>query len=325
MRKFGAGRAVYHTAGFYVKQLPRILERGEDFTGLLNQIRPDIVHFNDGVPFNRGEILGSRWARVPTLCHVRSFEPLNHFDRWLAPGVHRYIFISQAIADWFRSTGVKIKAWDIVLNGIDLTEIGPMPEARPAMRRELGLPQDAYVAAILGRLTPWKGQETFLSALDSIASDYPRLWGLLVGDSNQHFVDFESALRAKAETGSMRGRVVFAGLRLDVNRVLSAVDVLVHASLEPEPFGRVVIEGMAAQVPVIASAAGAVPEIITHDRTGLLFTPGDEGSLGLQIKRLMDAPELSGQLAANARREVESRFAIDLHVAKIQAIYEEMP
>ena len=324
MRRFRLGRKVYHAAGFYVKQLPKILERAEEFADLLNQVRPDFVHFNDGVPFNRGEILGSRWTRVPILCHVRAFEPLNRFDRLLAPGIRRYVFISQAIADWFLSTGVKIKAWDTVLNGIDLDEIGPLPEARPAVRQEIGLPQDAYVAAIVGRLTPWKGQETFLGALESVAPDHLGLWGLVVGDSDPQFGGFERDLRARAETGPMKGRLIFAGLRLDINRVLAAVDVLVHASLEPEPFGRVVLEGMAAGVPVVAAAAGAIPEIITHGRTGLLFSPGDEKGLGLEITRLMGARPLAEQLVANARREVESRFAIGLHVTKMEAIYEGM-
>ena len=324
MRQFRLGQAAYHTAGFFVKQFPKILERAETFADLLHSVGPNFVHFNDVLPLHRGEVLGAAWARVPAICHVRSFEKLTRFDRSLAPRVGHYIFISKAIADDFLATGAKIAAWDIVYNGVDLQEFHPMPGDRAAVRQELGLPEDATVAVLVGRIVPWKGQQVFLDALERLAADHPALWGLVVGNAGEFSRDYERGLRVKADSGALRGRVVFAEYRSDVNRVLAAADVQVHASVEPEPFGRVIVEGMAAGIPVVASAAGAVPEIIQDGRTGLLFPPGDDEGLASVVQRLISAPDLAARLSHNALREVESRFSADLYVAGVEAVYEAM-
>jgi glycosyltransferase involved in cell wall biosynthesis len=324
LKRSGWGRELYHAIGFGVKHIPAILERAEDFANLVRRVRPDFVHLNDMLPAHRPEILGCKWARVPVLCHVRSFERLSRFDRWLASRVNRYVFISRAIADWFLALGVKVQAWDIVYNGVDGGEFYPMPDARREVRTELGLPQDAYVVAVAGRLVPWKGHEVFVDGLERLGREYPSLWGLVVGHGGGQFAEFERHLRAKVGLGEMRGRIVFAGHRSDMNRVLAGVDVLVHTSVEPEPFGRVIVEGMAAGVPVVASAAGGVPELIEDGRTGLLFPPGDDGGLAAAVGRLISTPDLAARLKQNALREVGSRFTVDLYVAGVEAVYEVM-
>ncbi len=315
--EFGKGRLLWYGRG-----LLSVLKRVNDFATVLRQVQPDCVHLNNVVQANRGEILACKSARVPCLCHVRTFLPLGRFDRWLASQVDRYIFVSQAIAEWFLGLGVKARAWDVVYNGVDTEEFRPMPEARKVVRAELGLPADAQVAAVVGRLVPWKGQEVFVDALARLGSEYPSLWGLVVGHDGGPFEGFACHLRAKVETSGMKGRVVFAGHRSDVNRVLAGVDVLVHSSVEPEPFGRVIVEGMAAEVPVVASAVGAVRELVEDGRTGLLYPPGDDEGLAQALERVIGTPELVERLRRNGRREVEARFRSELYVAGVEAVYE---
>ncbi len=315
--EFGKGRVIW-----YAKGLLAMLKRATDFAAILRQVQPSLVHLNNVVQANRGEIIGCDLAGVPSLCHVRSFERLTGLDRWLASRVARYIFVSQAMARWFVGLELKALAWDVVYNGVDTEEFRPMPEAREAVREELGLPAEAQVVAIVGRLVPWKGHEMFVDALERLGSEYPSLWGLVVGHDGGPFEGFVRYLRAKVESGGMRGRVVFAGHRSDVNRVLAGVDVLVHASVEPEPFGRVIVEGMAAGVPVVASAVGAVPELVEDGRTGLLYPPGDDEGLAQALERVITTPELGERLIRNGRREVEMRFRSELYVAGVEAVYE---
>ncbi len=323
LRDWEWGRRLYHSAGFLVKHLPRILERAETFAKLLYEVKPDWVHVNDGIPFNRGEILGALWARVPVVCHVRSFEPPTRFDRLLLPRVAAYIFISRAIADWLVDTGAPMRKWYVVYNGVDLTEFPDLAGERPRIRAELGLPQDAFVVALLGRMVPWKGHEVFLDAMERLIPEHPRLFGCIVGEGWRGS-DFEQRLRARVESGPLKGRVVFAGFRADVPALLQSVDALAHASIEPEPFGRVIVEAMAARLPIVATAAGAVPEILEDGRTGLLVPPGDAERLALALQRLMREPDLRQRLAAAARREVEARFTVQRYVAGVQAVYEEL-
>ncbi|MDH7489586.1 MAG: glycosyltransferase family 4 protein [Anaerolineae bacterium] len=323
LRDWEWGRRLYHSVGFLVKYLPRILERAEAFANLLYDVRPDWVHVNDGIPFNRGEILGALWARVPVVCHVRSFEPPTHFDRLLAPRIAAYIFISHAIADWILGTGVRLRKWYVVHNGVDLGEFQIPADARPRLRAELGLPNDAFVVALLGRVVPWKGHEVFLDAMERLIPSHPNLRGCIVGEGWRGH-DFEQRLRARVESGPLKGRVVFAGFRPDVPALLQAVDALAHTSVEPEPFGRVIVEAMAVRLPIVATAAGAVPEILEDERTSLLVPPGDADRLAQALERLMRDPDLRRRLSDAARQEVEARFTVQQYVAGVQAVYEEL-
>ncbi|GAB4506122.1 MAG: hypothetical protein Kow00123_02600 [Anaerolineales bacterium] len=323
LRDWEWGRRLYHGFGFLVKHLPRLLERAEAFANLLYDVRPDWVHVNDGIPFNRGEILGALWARVPVVCHVRSFEPPTRFDRLLAPRITAHIFISQAIADWILGTGVRLRKWYVVHNGVDLAEFQSRPNTRARIRTELGLPESAFVVALLGRLVPWKGHEVFLDAMERLAPLHPNLVGCIVGEGWRGH-DFEQRLRARVEGGPLKGRVVFAGFRPDVPALLQAADALAHTSVEPEPFGRVIVEAMAARLPIVATAAGAVPEILEDERTGLLVPPGDADRLAQALERLMRDPDLRRRLSAAARQEVEARFTVQQYVAGVQTVYEEL-
>ncbi len=323
LRDWRWGRRLYHGAGFLVKHLPRILERAEAFANLLYDVKPDWVHINDGVPFNRGEVLGALWARVPVVCHVRSFEPPTRFDRFLSSRVAVHICISRAIAEWLLGTGVRLRAWRVVHNGVDLAEFQDVPGARSRVRAELGLPEDAFVVALLGRVVPWKGHEVFLDAMEQLLAAHPHLMGCIVGEGWRGH-DFEQRLRDRVESGPLKGRVIFAGFRPDVPALLQSVDALAHTSVEPEPFGRVIVEAMAARLPIVATAAGAVPEILEHERTGLLVPSGDAESLAQALRRLVSDPDMARRLAAAARQEVEARFTVQRYVAGVQAVYEEL-
>jgi len=323
LRGWEWGRRLYHSAGFLVKHLPRILERAEAFADLLYEVKPDWVHVNDGVPFNRGEILGALWARVPVVCHVRSFEPPTRFDKLLAPRIAAHIFISQAIADWILGTGLRLRKWYVVHNGVDTAAFRHPPDSRARVRAELGVAEDAFAVALLGRIVPWKGHEVFLDAMERLVPEYPSLVGCVVGEGWRGH-DFEQRLRARVESGPLKGHVVFAGFRADVPALLQSVDALVHTSIEPEPFGRVIVEAMAARLPIVATAAGAVPEILEDERTGLLVPPGDADRLAQALERLMRDPDLRQRLSAAARQEVEARFTVQRYVAGVQSVYEEL-
>lgn len=323
LRNWRWGRRLYHSVGFLVRHLPRILERAEAFANMLYDVKPGWVHVNDGVPFNRGEILGALWARVPVVCHVRSFEPPTRFDRFLSSRVAAHIFISRAIADWHIGTGVRLRRWRVVHNGVDLAEFQNVPGARTRIRAELGLPDDAFVVALLGRIVPWKGHEMFLDALERLLPEHPQMMGCIVGEGWRGH-DFEQRLRARVDSGPLKGRVIFAGFRPDVPALLQSVDALAHTSIEPEPFGRVIVEAMAARLPIVATAAGAVLEILEDGRTGLLVPPGNAAALAQALHRLMSDPDLGQRLATAARQEVETRFTVQQYVAGVQAVYEEL-
>jgi glycosyltransferase involved in cell wall biosynthesis len=133
-------------------------------------------------------------------------------------------------------------------------------------------------------------------------------------------LEFENHLRQLTIDLGLSQKVIFTGHRDDVHRVLSALDLLVHCS-HAEPFGRVLIEAMAAGRPVVAFADGGVPEIVVHGTTGLLVPPGDEQALAEAMIELLADRDRSLRLGDEGRRRVELHFTAQQTARAIEAIY----
>jgi glycosyltransferase involved in cell wall biosynthesis len=150
----------------------------------------------------------------------------------------------------------------------------------------------------VGRLTPWKGQDIFLRAFAAVAAGVPGLEARIIGAALFGEDDYAGRLRDLAQDLGIGDRVTFTGFVRDVARELSGLDILVHASVLPEPFGNVVIEGLAAGVPVVASDAGGPAEMITAEDNGLLVPPGDVEALAGALRRLIADAGLRARLSA---------------------------
>ncbi len=131
---------------------------------------------------------------------------------------------------------------------------------------------------------------------------------------------YEERLHALAGELGVADRVEFRGFRDDVRAELAELDVLVHASTTPEPFGQVVLEGMAAGLPVVAAAAGGRAEIVTDGVDGLLVAPGDAAALAAALTRLAADPQLRERLGAAGRR-TSLRYAPPVVAAGVREVY----
>ena len=193
--------------------------------------------------------------------------------------------------------------------GVDLARFHPDPAAGARVRREAGLPENEPVIGIFGRLQRWKGQHVFLRAAALLAGRGVRFSALVVG-ATMHGIEPEYAeeLQRLAADPSLAGRVRFLGNRPDPQDWMNACDVVVHASIEPEPWGLVVAEGMACGRAVLASSAGGPLEMIDHKRTGWLAAPGDEVALAAWLEILLANAGLRAELGAAARRYSQTEF-----------------
>jgi glycosyltransferase involved in cell wall biosynthesis len=177
-----------------------------------------------------------------------------------------------------------------------------------------------YRVGVVGRLSAWKGQHVFLDAFAKAfaGSDAEaRLIGApLFGEEA-----YEAQLHAQVERLGLRERVDFRGHRDDVAAELAELDVVVHCSTVPEPFGQVVVEAMGVGRPIVAAAAGGPLEVVHDGVDGLLTPPGDAGALAAALTRLAEDPELSRRLVEAARGEAP-RFAPEQAAAATQAVYD---
>jgi len=171
---------------------------------------------------------------------------------------------------------------------------------------------------VVGRLAPWKGQDFFLRSFAQAFPDGPEravvVGGALFGED-----DYAQTLPQLASKLQIAERVELRGHRPDVWDELSRLDVLVHASVTPEPFGQVILEGMAAGVPVIAADAGGPAEILEHDVTGVLYKPLDAQALASAMRRMHDA-RLRERLSVAARNGL-GPYAPKAVATQLQAVY----
>jgi glycosyltransferase involved in cell wall biosynthesis len=171
------------------------------------------------------------------------------------------------------------------------------------------------VVGVVARLLPEKGVDVFLRAAAQIAGALPQTRFVVVGDGPER-----SRLLELTDSLGLRSRVRFLGARDEAASVIRKLDVLcVPSRSEGTPL--VVLEAMAAGTPIVATAAGGIPEQVCHAREALLVAPEDDVALAAAVRRLLERPRLAQRLAAAARRRVTSEFAPERMVAMVEDVY----
>jgi glycosyltransferase involved in cell wall biosynthesis len=184
------------------------------------------------------------------------------------------------------------------------------------LRARLNLPQEAFLVGSFSRLARWKGQHVLLEAMVL----NPHMHAVLVGAPLFGEDAYEVELRAFVAAHQLGERVHFLGFQHDIAACMCAVDAVVHTSITPEPFGRVIVEGMLAQRPVVAARAGGVLEIIDDHENGLLCTPGDAYALADTLAELRSNDDMRGRLVRNGYRTALSRFGTANYVDGVARI-----
>lgn len=206
----------------------------------------------------------------------------------------------------------------VIPNGVDPLRFAPRPAAREPLRRALGLPQDALVAMVVGRLVDQKGQRTFLRAAAELAVVHPGARFVLVGEGPDR-----PGLEALVRELALGPRVQLLGPRSDLPELLAVADVFVLPSLwEGLPIA--LLEAMAAGVPAIATPVGGTPELIAPGRTGLLVPPAQVGPLVEAMHTLFVTPVMRRELAAAARARVLLHYTLDAMRQATRDVYLEL-
>lgn len=207
----------------------------------------------------------------------------------------------------------------VIYNGVDTALYHPAtPDGRVAARALLGIPGAGTVLMAVGSLKPLKGIDVLLRAVAPVlrASDDVRL--VLVGEGPDR-----TTLETLARELGAGERVVFAGLRDDVDVMLRAADALVLPS-HTEALPTVVLEAMATGLPVIATRVGGVPELVEPDRSAIVVPPGDEPALRDAVQRVLADPLLRAALGARGRAIVDARFRVETMCAAREAVFLEL-
>lgn len=296
------------------------LPRAWQIRRVINTQSIDLVHLNNRLSSNQSAALAARFAGAPCICHVRDFDQLSWLDRWLAGRISYFVFMSLALEQNVRAAIPDLRG-SVVYDGLEL-EPFLNPDDASFVRRRFGLDEGDFVVGNVGRLVPWKGQEVFLRALACIAPHLPHLRALIVGDPDPPTeVTYRQKLLDLTQQLGLSDRVQFTGFMSDAPAVMCSLDALVHSSSSPEPFGLVIIEGMAAGKAVIATKAGGALDIIEDGVNGLLVPAGDAQAMAEAIAQLAGDPDRAARLGAAARQRTRDCFTIDAYAQTMQNIY----
>jgi len=291
--------------------------------------RAELVHANS---IRAGIVLAlASIRRTPTVVHVRDCLPTSRVSeatlRLLASTATTVLANSRYTAASVRAMAPRARL-EVVHNAVDLERFDPQRIDRATARRRLAAPDGGPpLLGVVAQISPWKGQETAIEALALLRAEDVDARLLLVGGAK--FVSaatrydneaYLARLRALVVDAGLEDRVVWLGEREDVPEIVRALDVLLLPSWE-EPFGRAVVEALALEVPVVATAVGGPREIVEDGCEGYLVAPREPQAWAEAIRRVLESPDRGATMGRAGRSRVEREFTFSQHARKLLDVY----
>ena len=183
---------------------------------------------------------------------------------------------------------------------------------------------EKQVIALIGRICPWKGQHVFLQAAAAVRRRFPNARFKIVGAALFGEEQYEVELRRLRTELDMDGVIEFTGFCPNVAGLMAEIDLVVHASTIAEPFGQVIVEGMAAAKPIVATNGGGVPEIVLDSVTGFLVPMGDASAMAEAICKMLSDPLMARRMGLRGRERARNCFSIESTSEKVEAVYRQI-
>jgi glycosyltransferase involved in cell wall biosynthesis len=283
-----------------------------------------LIHSNTSVVLAGGP--AARRAGVPHVVHVREIyegaagkgaEALWPKLRDRIQEADALVCISDAVAAQFPGAG-NVHVIRDCLAREPVTSVGAV------VRKAMKIENHAFVVALIGRISDWKGQDVLARALAEPALKELGAVGLVIGDAYPGHEQAETDLAALAQELGLGDRLRLLGFRDDIGTLLGASDAVAIPSVRPEPLGQVALEAAWAGLPVVGTAHGGLPEVVRDGETGLLVPPGDHEALARALRELADDRERAKALGEAGSRAIRDSGGCAQMLTEIQALYERL-
>lgn len=318
------------------RQLPAAIKK---FRAWLSANQPDLIHSHLWGANVVARVTG-RLAGIPVVSSIHSpdHEPqawadrvtvnrsrrlaVKLIDRWTARAGNQRLI---AVSDYVRQSAHRhlkfpLEDIDLLYNPIDLDLLTDVPrKSRDEILRECRLPSDAVMLLSVAHVSPQKGLIHAVRALPAILQCSPRAHLVSVGATTDAV--WLEKIKSESKSAGVAERVHILGARRDVQDFLAACDLFIFPSLY-EGLGIALIEAMAAGCACVASNAGPIPEIVEHDRDGVLVRPADQGALAAAVCRLLGDADYRKRLGDAARVTARERFQPQKAAEQLTRIYE---
>jgi glycosyltransferase involved in cell wall biosynthesis len=235
--------------------------------------------------------------------------------------------MSTSIESQYLQQGILPEKGRVIYDAFDPKEYEEIDAKQIAeLKSEFKISDDEKIVCNIGRITPWKGQDVFLKAMGNVIKINPNTKALIVGPTNSSVERkiFFKKLKKMVDDLELNNHVLFTDFRSDIPQIMITSDIIVHSSSEPEPFGRVIVEGMLAGKPVVATAAGGVLDIIENEVTGMLVPIKDAEAMANAITFYLNNHEATKRISDTAKEDARKRFNVKQHVQAVQKVYHEV-
>jgi glycosyltransferase involved in cell wall biosynthesis len=278
----------------------------------------DLVHGNTSAS-RRSIVQATVSAGLPYVQHVRNVvrNPAKNYGYQVAD---RIVCNSDATAAVFREEPALRGKTLTIYNAVDLSQYDGASDTR---REELGIDATRPVVGFVGQIVPRKGVTTLIRAMATIAAAVPEALLVIVGCPPPDETAYDEECRRLAADLGLRDRVRFMGYRRDVPAFMRTFDVFALPT-RSEPFGKVVIEAMAAGCPVVATHVGGIPEILTDDTLGTMIHPDDSNALTEALLSYLIDPHRRAEVSARGTMSARNRFSMTAMLNQFLAVYDEL-
>jgi glycosyltransferase involved in cell wall biosynthesis len=318
-----------------IKHLVQPVSIYHDILGLLELIsllrkhKYDIIHTHNSKAGFIGR-LAAKIAGVPVIVHTIHGFSFHEFERpprralflflerFAALFADKLITISGPLKDWGLSLGIG-KPWQYVTiySGIEISKFNVNID-KEGLKRRLGILPGELVIGVVSKLWEGKGHRNILEATKEVLKEFPNLKLLIVGDGYLK-PDLEKLIKQL----NIEDRVIFTGFRKDIPELTSLFDVAILASFF-EGMGRVLLEAMVLEKPVIGTRVGGIVDVVDEGKTGLLVPPNDSAALAVTMTTLLRNQELRVKMGRAAKQKIDEQFSAQNMVRKIEELYDEL-
>lgn len=290
----------------------------------LRREQPDLVHFN----INRlvEPVLAARLLRIRSVMHFRDIPSRMQFR--FALGSRAFYFFMNFSEYWIANSSATARDIQshakrpvrVIPNGLDLVVFDQMAKANDGSKEICNFGANSFKVAMIAGLTPWKNHAAFIKVAQLVSAKREDIVFFLAGSGDPEYL---SELERLAQDTGVADRMKFLGHVENIPGFLKTIDLLVHTT-DREPFGRVLIEAMAARLPVVAFNSGGAAEIILNGETGVLIPPGNLEAMADAVSRLMDDPLLRRRMGETGRKRVEKHYTLERHCLAVITLYAEV-
>lgn len=287
----------------------------------------DLVHMHWGKDFPLAALAKAISKRKPKLVYTRQMQMTRNKDDWYHNFQYKQMDLMLAITDKLADETRSFLCKDFthkvrrLYYGVKQTGAQIEQNQRNDLREKLNVTNDQFLVGLFGRIKESKGQYLIIEAIKKLKLKHSNIKALIVGHPMDEF--YLGELKDNVNSSGLSEQVIFKDFVDNVSEYMQLCDCVVLAS-DAETFGLVLIEAMQIGVAVIGTNSGGVPEIIEHEKSGLLFPPRDVDGLATQIERYYKNPTFRAQMAMRGKEKALNKFAYGDHYQQLEKIFREI-